>query len=650
MKSYQQFLAELKRRHVFRVAAIYGATAFVVLQVAELMLPRLGLPDWTVTFMVALVLLAFPVAMILAWAFQVTPDGVRRTEAAAAGEIEGILEHPASKRWPAGVLALIGVAALASTWWIARRTAPGDGDAAEQIAMVGGVRLVDLADDPRPSIAVLPFDDMSPEGDQEYFSDGMTEEILNVLAKIRELRVAARTSTFALKDQDLTATQWGDTLRVRYFVEGSVRKAGDRLRITAQLIDASDGSHLWSDQYDRSLDDVFAIQSEIAEAIAGQLRVPLGLDDPAELVSPVSDFAAYDLYLTGRARMRERGTSVAEAIGLFEAAIAVDSAWAPAWAGLAEATEIQLWYPDFDEQGPVGRDSVQVAEVLTDAELAARRALQLDRGSASAHVALGSVLRDRFEWAEAERAYRDALALDPDNSEAHQQYAEMLHATGRVADAVLAAARAAALDPAPIRFNILGFTLASDDRLEEARQAYEKGMALDPEGELVGGLSFNLAQLYFDAKRFEQAYEILRPLALEFFGADPEQIDADWAERLSWLRQETLSAVPDTARENLFPEGWMHLREPDSAAAFLAAPDQGFEISWLYQMWKPIFDPIRSHPRMQEYLTTRGLAGVTVQRTPPDERQTPEILRGTESASQPEAASETEPAPATDTP
>ena len=187
MKSYQELFAELKRRRVFRVTAIYGIVSFGVLQAADLMLPRLGLPDWTVTFMVALVVLAFPVVLIMAWVFEVTPEGVKRTDDAAPGEIESIMSAPASQRWPAGLLALLGVALLvASTWWIARSTAPESAPAAAQANLVSGLQLVDLADDARPSIAVLPFADMSSTQDQEYFGDGMSEAILNVLTQLFE--------------------------------------------------------------------------------------------------------------------------------------------------------------------------------------------------------------------------------------------------------------------------------------------------------------------------------------------------------------------------------------------------------------------------------------------------------------------------------
>jgi TolB-like protein len=328
MRSHQQFFAELKRRNVFKVSAVYGAVAFGLIQVADPLADAMRLPDVFVPFVVALLVLGFPAALVLAWAFELSPQGVRKMGAATAGEIEAIVAQPASKRWPAGVLALAGVALLvAGAWWAGRQSGAAEAEigTAERADAVQ-LAFTDPAEDERPSIAVLPFDDMSPDGDQAYFSDGMTEEILNVLAKIRELRVAARTSVFALKNVDLTATEVGDTLDVGHFVEGSVRKAGDRLRITAQLIDTSDGSHLWSESYDRDLEDVFAIQTEIAEAIAAELRVPLGLEEGERLVSPTRDLRAYDLYLAGRARMRERGTSLDEAVELFEAAIAQDSA------------------------------------------------------------------------------------------------------------------------------------------------------------------------------------------------------------------------------------------------------------------------------------------------------------------------------------
>jgi len=618
MKSYQQLFAELKRRHVFKVAAVYGAVAFVLLQVAELLGQGLRLPESFMPFITAVVLLGFPLALILAWAFEVTPDGVQRMEAASAGEIEEIVALPAAKRWPSGLAALLGLGALlAGAWWVGTRTGPSSVDATADARPGVRFAFADLADDPRPSLAVLPFADMSPEGDQEYFSDGITEEILNVLARLPDLRVAARTSAFAFKGRQIDLRAVGDSLGVSYLIEGSVRKSGDQLRITAQLIDARTGSHLWSESYDRTLDNVFQIQSEIAEAIAAQLRVPLGIDDRSELVTPTADLEAYDLYLAGRARMRERGESLPEAIRLFEAAIARDSAWAPAWAALAEASEIRLWYVNgFD-----GPELDTMTAALDKAERAARRALELDPGSAPARVALGNVLRDRFEWEGAETAYREALAIDPDYPEAHQQYAEFLIATGRIADAVRVAARGAALDPAPVRLNILGFALSADDRPSEAILAIERGISLDPEMNLES-LRGNLGLLHYDAGRFDEAYD-----AWASVPRAKAALDKYWTEWVAALRAGTLGAVPDTARQYLEPEDLIHLGEPERAANHLANPPQPHWIVTLYRSWSPIFDPIRDHPAVQEYLRDRGLEGVTVQRTSPSERELPAVLR-----------------------
>jgi TolB-like protein len=618
MRSYQQLFAELKRRHVFKVAAVYGAVAFVLLQVAELLGQGLRLPESFMPFITAVVLLGFPLALVLAWAFEVTPDGVQRMKAASAGEIEDIVALPAAKRWPAGLAALLGLGALlAGAWWVGTRTDPSPVDATADSRADVRFAFADLADDPRPSLAVLPFADMSAERNQEYFSDGITEEILNVLAKLPDLRVAARTSAFAFKGRQIDMRTVGDSLGVGYLIEGSVRKSGDQLRITAQLIDARTGSHLWSESYDRTLDNVFQIQTEIAQAIAARLRVPLGIDDRSELVTPTADLEAYDLYLAGRARMRERGESLPEAIRLFEAAIARDSGWAPAWASLAEASEIRLWYVN----APEGPELDTMTAALDKAERAARRALELDPGSAPARVALGTVLRDRFEWEEAETAYREALAIDPDYPEAHQQYAELLLATGRSGDAVRSAARAAALDPAPVRLNILGFALSTDDRPSEAILAHEKGISLDPEMNLYA-LRGNLGLLHYDAERYDQAYD-----AWASVPQAKREMDQYWSEWMASLRAGTLSAVPDTARKYLRPEDLIHLREPDRAANRLANPPQPHWIVTLYRSWSPIFDPIRDHPAVQQYLRDRGLEGVTIQRTPPDERELPAVLR-----------------------
>jgi len=610
LKSYQELFAELKRRRVFKVAGIYGIVAFGVLQAADLMLPRLGLPDWTVTFMVALVVLAFPVALLLAWAFDLTPEGMKRTDTAAPGEIEGIMAAPASQRWPAGLLALVGVLLLVgSTWWIARRTAPAPSSrtAAADVRLA----LAEAAEDDRPSLAVLPFVNMSADQDQEYFSDGITEEILNTLARVRELKVAARTSAFAFKGRTVDMRAVGDSLGVQYLIEGSVRKADDQLRITAQLIDAADGTHLWSEQYDREMNDVFAIQTEIAEAIARQLRVPLGLEDAAALVTPTADLEAYDLYLAGRANIRHRGAALREARALFEAVIARDSTWAPAWAGLAEASELSTWYPqawDVRLQNGLEEAREYAGSLMDESVRAAERAIELDPGIASAYVALGSVARNRRQWERSEQAFLSAITLDPDNAEAHQQYSEMLGNMGRIAEARVASARALGVDRAPVRLLNRAGVLWEDGEPEAALDLLSEAFALDSEGTLYQ-LGWLWQEINIELGRYDDIFvhafadwpEARRDSLLEAFRSqDPNFLPAEYADRT------LLGGV----------SLYLAMGRKDLA---LEAID-GFYRSWptgnFGMLWVPEFDSIRSEPRFQAILRDMNLAGRTVQRTP----------------------------------
>ena len=227
MRSYQQVFAELKRRHVFRVMAVYGAVSFGLIQLADPLTKALLLPDVFRTYVVAILIVGFPLALVLAWAFEVTPDGVRKSMAATPAELDAIVAQPASHRWPSGLLALVGIGLLlAGAWWVGRP------DRADVMTAADATLDLDRAqpaldappEDPRPSIAVLPFVNMSAEENQEYFSDGITEEILNMLTKLSGLRVTARTSAFAFKGERVDLRAVGDSLGVRYLIDGSVRK------------------------------------------------------------------------------------------------------------------------------------------------------------------------------------------------------------------------------------------------------------------------------------------------------------------------------------------------------------------------------------------------------------------------------------------
>jgi TolB-like protein len=618
VSEYQRFFAELKRRHVFRVMAVYGVVGFAILQAVDLVIPALLLPSWTYRLVALLVFAGFPIALIITWAFEITPDGIRPTRPAEPGEVEAIVAQPPAKRWPAGIFALLGIALLAGGWWLGRQSAPRT--ASDAAAATGSspqeLRLAapDPDEDARPSIAVLPFADMSERGDHEYFSDGITEELLDVLTKLRALRVAARTSAFAFKGVNLTARQLGDTLDVEYLLEGSVRKAGDDLRITAQLIDVGDGSHLWSEQYDRTFDDVFAIQSEIARAIADALRLSLGLESE-ELVHPTADLEAYDLYLAGRANLRERGASLRDAARLFEAAIARDSAWAPAWAGLAEAHELMAYYPASWERQPTDNES-RLAIMRTHQEAAvaaAEQALDLDSNIASARVALGSVYRSRQQWETSEREYLRALSLDPDNAEVHQQYADMLASAGRVAEGLAAAKRSVVLDPVPIRLHGLSLTQWANGRHEDALETLRRGIAADPDRNVPWTFdSWYIRNMALG--RYEAALRFGLPSEEGAVGVTPEQHEA----LVAALERGDPTGLPaEILGESLLMAGiWPKLGDEDIALAAVEDLVHRHPYESLVWLWVPELDPVRDEPRYVAAAARLNLEGVAPRRTP----------------------------------
>jgi adenylate cyclase len=425
---WQRLFADLKRRRVFRVMTVYGVVGFVVLQAADLLVPVLLLPEWTYRLMGLALLAGLPVAIALAWAFDLTGEGVRRTEPADAGELARIAGASRRHRWPAGVLALAASALLLGGAWLdlgdrgpGGGAAPGAGSPSP-----GGV----------PSLAVIPFADLAADPDDAWFADGLTEEVLNRLARTPGLKVAGRTSSFQFKGHDEDLRVVGARLGVGHILEGSVRRAGGRLRITAQLVSEADGFHLWSDSFDRQMDDVFAIQDDIARAIVDALR--LELDATPASGAPTENLAAYDRLLEARTLIARRGPqSLQRAILLLDEAVRLDPAFSPAWGALAQTHALLYWY-DVD---------VSRTTALTRAEAAAQRALQLDPELASAHQVLGDVLRDRYRWLEAEASYRRALALAPNDVEANSQYGQMLTRLGLVGAAIPFMERAAELDP-----------------------------------------------------------------------------------------------------------------------------------------------------------------------------------------------------------
>lgn len=438
-------LAELRRRKVFRVAAVYGATAFVILQAADIIFPRLRLPDWSVTLVVALALMAFPIVMLVTWAFDASPGGLRRTEPAAGGELDALLAESAARRWLAVLAAAVGVALLAA----------------------GGVWTLGLGADRASSydsVAVLPFSDMSGDAANEYFGEGLAEELLNALSGVPGLKVAARTSAFAFRNSSLDVRRIGDTLGVATLVEGSVRRSADRVRIAARLVDARTGYRLWDETYDRPLTELFTVQEAIAREIAGALAGRFRSAPERDLyLGGTTDVTAYEMYLAGRQQWATRRVTLLQAaVRQFEGAIARDSTFALAWSGLANAIEALAW------RVPAERPRIPAARH------AAQTALALEPRLAEAWTSLGGITMDfDHDLRLAELQLRQAIALKPSYAVSYNWLADALRYSGRLEEAAEQSARAVELD----RLNGGGLTVLIEIRVAQGRYADARQLA-----------------------------------------------------------------------------------------------------------------------------------------------------------------------------
>ena len=440
-------IAELKRRNVFRVGAAYGIVAWLLVEMASVVLPTFDGPEWVMKVFTFLLILGFPVALIFAWAFELTPEGIKPE--AQVDRTQSITRQTGGKLDRAIMVALgLAVAFLLYQQFGANKQDSHPGERSEPYSVVGETQPVVQTEETvpgssssLPTIAVLPFVNMSSDPEQEYFSDGITEEILNRLAGIRGLQVAARTSVFAFKGKNQDVREIAKKLGVGNILEGSVRKAGEQVRITAQLIRASDGFHLWSESYDRKLENIFAIQDDIASQIAEALQISLGVPrTPAAYANKRINPEAYDLYLRARALHRQRGQELLQAIELFEQALAIDPNFAPAWAGLSHSYIVVINYvSDSDRRklGDVGAKSMAAAE----------KALQLAPNLPTAMHALANNLLFRFEWARAEEYYLRALELDPDSADIMEDYASLLTYSWQLDAARKVAERMIELDP-----------------------------------------------------------------------------------------------------------------------------------------------------------------------------------------------------------
>ncbi len=402
------FIEELKRRNVFKVATAYTIAGWIIIQVSDTVFPRLGLPDWTITFIIALVGIGFPIALIISWAFELTPDGIHKSNEV---EITESVTASTGKKLNGIIIASLGVLVillLSERIFFAESTI-FDSDSVN----------IETA-----SIAVLPFADMSEEGDQEYFSDGLSEELLNALAKVKNMKVAGRTSSFKFKGQNENLQIIGDELNVSHILEGSVRKAGNRIRITAQLIKVGDGFHVWSETYDREITatNIFDIQEEISRTVLDELKVRLLPEEDKQLASfPTQDIEAYNAYLAGTQLMAIRlPADLEKAANQFIRAIEIDPGFELAYAQLARTYGFLNQYGDLSAEESQNR----MKEYIDKAQLAGGN-------EGRTYHAMGYYYSRTAEYDKSITAYERAIDLMPNDANAANGLAVTFQTLGR---------------------------------------------------------------------------------------------------------------------------------------------------------------------------------------------------------------------------
>ncbi len=452
------------------------------------------------------------------------------------------------------------------------------------------------------SIAVLAFENMSPDAENEYFADGISEEILNVLTGLSELRVIARTSAFSFKGTGATVSEIAGKLGVGYVLEGSVRKSGNRVRVTAQLIETGNESHLWSETYDRELDDIFAVQDEIARAIAGQLKLQLTPDQQVALVeAPTDNLEAYNKYLQGRQLWHSRGIqNLQVSAALLEQAVELDPDFAEAWAALADSW---LLIPEYSESRSM--------ETIPRARDAVNRALELKPGMPQA-LTTRAYLRFMYDydWVNAERDFKRAIELDPGYATAHQWYGEFLAIRDRDVDGALAQVMTAAkLDPlAPVMWNVAGFITAWTGRFEESTGYYRRTLEIEPAFDAAYA---NLAFIYVQTGDFETAREMWRRGA-----ALTDDSPDEFLRFIDALEDPTLRpAYLDSLADSRFwvsgavdrAVAYMMLGDAEGAMTDLELSlEAGYPYATHVNRMK-IYDPLRDTPRFQAHLAKMNL-------------------------------------------
>ena len=594
-----EFIARLKQRKLVQWALAYLAAAWVSLQVLSLAADSYDWPHGFMRMAFAAITLGFVVALVLAWY-----HGERGAQRVTGTELL--------------ILALLLAIGGGLLWRFGRTTpVPSSPSAAQRNpgtidpdsvagASSSGLRVASGSIDaravaiPAKSVAVLPFVNMSGDAKNDYFSDGITEEILDALAQLPNLKVAARTSAFAFKGKAEDLRKVGEVLDVATVLEGSVQQSGDEVRITAQLIDTRSGYHLWSEKYDRKLTSIFAVEDEISKAIADKLKVQMaGAGEQSLVAQRTIDPLAHDFYLRGLTLLAAR--SVKGAAESFQQAVAIDPSYAQGWAALAEAEALLPAYTLTPAQASYARSLD-----------ASRHALALDPDTASAYVARGMVYGNQMRWADADSAFQRALALAPGDAEAMDQYAQFLFAVGQLEPALAEIDRALERDPlsgvsGSVRAQLL-LALHHDDA---ALQQIESTLTAHPDGVFIHRSAL---WVYLVLHRYSEAERQAR-MASKLNGEDQDASGllirgiADPPVRKRAIQILDTSPAMSGIRKDAFVHAsfLLLLGERERALVVLADFVPNGESSSVQFLWSPALDPIRTDPRFKAVLKKIGL-------------------------------------------
>jgi adenylate cyclase len=586
--SLRKLFEELKRRHVMRVTGLYLVGAWIIIQVAATVFPLLGWPDSATKVVLIIAGLGLPVVVLLAWVFDITPEGIQRTSDAAVATVAGAstaqLEIEAHRRrFAARSMGFVGVGILVALVGFA---------AFQNYSGISGNTGTEIK-----SIAVLPFSDLSPQHDQEYFTDGLAEEILNQLAQVEGLSVAGRTSSFAFKGKNVGSTEIGRQLRVQAVLEGSVRREDDRVRVTARLVNTETSATIWQDQYDLKIASTLALQDTISTAIVDKLKIRLTSTPEVAGAGTTTNAEAKDLYFKGLQALNQRTQAQLEiALQYFEQAADADTSYALAYSGLAKTYAVLPSVSDFP-----------ASDALRKGTESAARALALHPQLGEAYAALGQ-LAQNLEWdlTSALRNYNRALKFSKNDAVAHQWYSEALMLTGDLKTAEIEIERALEIDPlSPAARSVRAYQMMLRGDLPGAVRAYQILLRESPDFR-VAQLNYAFAALA--AKDYSSAAEGLisslprhAPNVATLIAAASGQGD----------RQAAVNAIKA-----------MEIDQPVSVVALMyaavgakqqavAALEKGFAASqdanFPYVLVHPLLKPLQSDPKFQQIARSVGV-------------------------------------------